>query len=141
MTIKAIIFDLGGVLILKNKKTLGGRYQAVNIPLTNFLKKIKKKYKLYSLTNIDENYHTINKKRGIYKVFRKVYASYEMGVEKPDKGMFLEVLKENSLMSEETIMVDDKKKHLYAAKKMGMKTIQFKNNKQLFKQLKELGVK
>jgi len=135
--VKSLIFDLGGVLILKNKRTPGGRYQLVNRSLMRFLKKIKHKYKLYSLTNIDESHHNLNKKRGIYNAFKKVYASCEVGTEKPDKKMFLAVLKENSLIPEETLMVDDKEEHLEVAKNLGIKTILFKNNKQLFKQLKQ----
>ena len=141
MVIKSLIFDLGNVLIIKNQRTPKGRYQAVNLPLKKFLKKITKRYKLYSLTNIDENYDKINKKRGIYKIFRKVYSSHEIGIEKPNKGAFLPVLKENSLKPEETLMVDDKEEHLKTAKNLRMKTLLFKNNRQLFKDLEVLGIK
>jgi len=139
--IKSLIFDLGNVLIIKNKRTPGLRYQAVNLPLYRFLKKIAKKYKLYSLTNIDETYHKINTNRGIYKIFRKVYTSFETGIEKPDKKAFLMVLKDNSLNPGETLMVDDNSEHLKIAKKLGMKVILFKNNKGFFRELKNKGIK
>lgn len=134
--IKAVIFDVGGVVIIKNKKTSRG-YQALNKSLLKFLRKISKNYKIYVLTNIDVNLHKINKKRGIYKNFKQVYVSCEMSIEKPNKKMFLAVLKENPLKPIEILVVDDKEEHLRVAKKLGMKTILFKDNKQFFEDIKK----
>lgn len=138
--IKTIIVDLGGVLVLKDKKTKEG-YQKYNRYLLNFLEKIKEKYTLYILTNIDEGLHKLNAERGLYNLFKKVYASCDLGIEKPDKEIFLKIIKDNSLKSEETLFVDDKEEHIDVAKNLRMNTILFKNNKQVSKQLFELGIK
>lgn len=136
MKIKAIIFDLGGVVILKDKKTSKG-YQAINRPLTKFIRKISNQCRIYSLTNIDNNYNNLNKKRGLYRLFKKVYASNEMGIEKPDKKVFLTVLKDIALKPEQVLMVDDGPKHISVAKKLGMNTIIFKNNAQFFEEIQK----
>src|SRR3989344_500849 len=132
--IESLIFDIGVVLVFKNSQI--PKKQKVNTILIKFLEKIKRKYALYSLSNIDEECYKETKRKGIYKVFKKNYRSYLTGIEKPDKKAFLMVLKEEELNPEQTIFVDDKQKNLDAAKKLGMKTVIFKNNSQFFKDLK-----
>lgn len=139
MVIKSIIFDIGGVVVRKN--SLVAKEQKANMILIKFLTKIKKSYSLYSLSNIDEEHHNENKRKKIYRVFKKSYSSYLTGAEKPEGKAFQMVLKENNLKPEETLFVDDKPLCIKAAKKLGMKTVLFKTNKQLFKQLFGIGVK
>lgn len=139
MVIKSIIFDIGGVVVFKNSPV--AKEQKANRVLIRFLEKIKKRYVLYSLSNIDKEHHKENKRKKIYEVFKKSYSSYLTGIEKPEKKAFQMVLKENNLKPEETLLVDDKPSCIRAAKKVGMKTLLFKTNKQLFKQLFEMGVK
>ena len=136
--IKAIIFDIGGVVVFKNSEI--ARNQKTNTVLIKFLEKIKRKYALYSLSNIDEEFHKETKRKGIYKVFKKNYPSYLTGIKKPSKKAFLIVLKENHLNPKEIIFVDDKQDNINTAKKLGMKIILFKNNKQLVSDLKKFGV-
>src|SRR3989344_5903763 len=136
--IESLIFDIGVVLVFKNSQI--PKKQKVNTILIKFLEKIKRKYALYSLSNIDEECYKETKRKGIYKVFKKSYSSYLTGVEKPDKRALLMVLKENNLNPKETLFVDDKQKNLDAAEELGMKTVIFKNNTQFFRDLKKLEI-
>jgi len=137
--IKALIFDIGGVVVFKNSQV--ARKQKTNKALIKFLEKISKRYGLYSVSNIDEEFHKENKRKGIYKIFNKNYSSHLTGFEKPDKRAFLMVLKENKLNSEETLLVDDNQDNIDTAEKLGMKTILFKDNILLFRKLKTIGIK
>jgi len=137
--IKSLIFDIGGVLVFKNSQV--PKKQKVNTLLTKFLEKIKRKYTLYSLSNIDEEFHKETKRKGIYKVFKKNYSSYLTGIEKPNKKAFSMVLKENKLNLKQTLFVDDKQDNINVAEKLGIKSILFKDNAQFFRDLKKLGIK
>ncbi len=76
-----------------------------------------------------------------YENFDALQISCDDGLRKPDKKAFEFVLKKLKAEPEESIFIDDKQNNLDAAKELGMKTILFKNNRQLIKDLKNFGVK
>ena len=117
------------------------KHQWVNSKLLTFLKKIKKRYQLFCLTNTNDLHFELNAKQGLFKDFTKVYASSKLKVIKPDKRAFLVVLKDNNLNPEEALFIDDGQENLNVAKKLGMKTLIFKNNKQFFNGLKKFNIK
>lgn len=98
----------------------------------SFLKKLKKDYRIFLLSNTNElHIQHIKDTAGpfLYKQFtrqfEKIYYSHEAGMRKPDKEIFELVLKENNLKPEETFYIDDGKKHIKTAKSMGIKTWHF----------------
>jgi len=128
-------------LILRDYEKGYKKYQWLNSRLLIFLKKIKKKYQLFALTNTNDLHFELNTKQGLFKDFKKVYASSKIKVQKPDKRAFLAVLKDNHLNPEEVLFVDDQRQNLDVARKLGMNTLIFKNNKKFFKDLKKFGIK
>jgi len=68
--IKALIFDVGGVVVFKNSEVV--RNQKANTVLIKFLEKIKRKYALYSLSNIDEECYKETKRKESTKFSRKI---------------------------------------------------------------------
>ena len=54
----------------------------------------------------------------------KCYCSYEVGKIKPDPDFFQYVLKQENLIAEETLFVDDNEKNVAVARSFGMKTLQ-----------------
>lgn len=115
--------------------------QMLNHRLLKFLKKIKKRYQLFCLTNTNDTHFELNIKQQLFRDFKKVYASSKIKVAKPNKRAFLVVLRDNSLNPREVLFIDDNLKNLAAARKLGMKTLFFKNNKQFFRDIKKYKIK
>jgi epoxide hydrolase-like predicted phosphatase len=95
------------------------------------LKELRKKYSLFLLSNTSSiHISQVNKileaTTGITnldKLFDKVYLSYEMGLMKPDPEIYLRVLKEQNILAEETLFLDDNADNIAAASKLGIDTI------------------
>ncbi len=75
------------------------------------------------------------------KKFDVVVVSCDMGVRKPDPKIYKIVLKKLNLPASQTLFIDNQEWNLVPAQKLGMKTILFKDNKQLFKDFERNGVK
>jgi putative hydrolase of the HAD superfamily len=59
--------------------------------------------------------------------FDRIYASFELGLTKPDIRIFEHVLKDNVFLPSETLFVDDGEKNVIAGKSLGMKVLQPRN--------------
>lgn len=70
-----------------------------------------------------------------HKLFDKIVYSYEVGVSKPNKDIFLSLLKKLKVKPEQCLYIDDYIKNIDAAKELGMETIQFISARDLKKQL------
>lgn len=73
--------------------------------------------------------------------FDQVVISCDVGVRKPNPEIYKLTLKKLRFQAKNCLFIDNQSWNLTPAKKLGMKTILFKTNKQLFKQLEKLGVK
>jgi putative hydrolase of the HAD superfamily len=95
------------------------------------LDKLKKKYRIFLLSNTNEihfaafsAYMKCKFKRDIFfEVFEKAYVSHEMKMRKPDAEIFEFVVRENNLLKEETLFIDDSIQHIEGAKKAGLNAI------------------
>ncbi|MFH0954764.1 MAG: HAD family phosphatase [Candidatus Micrarchaeota archaeon] len=112
----------------------------VNEGLLEIAKKLKKKYKVALLSNLNDFHAEITKERGLFEPFDPCLLSCEVGLAKPDPKIFELVLKKMKLLANECVFVDDRERHLKPAKEMGFQTILFKNNEQLVNDLQKLGV-
>jgi len=113
----------------------------LNKQLFKLLAKLKQKYLLLCLTDVQKiNFNSLQEK-GVYKLFRRVYASCNTGIKKPDKRIFKLILRNHKLIPKNCIFVDNMPENILVAKKLGMKAVLFKNNKQLVQDLKNLGIK
>jgi len=72
-----------------------------------------------------------------YKTFNSIIISCEVKVRKPNPKIYKIFLKKIKLKPEEVLFIDNRSWNLVPAKKIGIKTILFLNNKLLKKQLKE----
>jgi epoxide hydrolase-like predicted phosphatase len=109
------------------------------IKIVNQLKKAG--YKVALLSNIIKPHMNYEKIRGEFKYFSPVILSCEVGLWKPETKIYKLTLKKLRLKAEECVFVDNREIHLEPAKKLGMKTILFKNSKQLKKDLRKFGLK
>ncbi|MFH8080496.1 MAG: HAD family phosphatase [Candidatus Aenigmatarchaeota archaeon] len=110
-------------------------------PVINIIKNLKKNYKLGLLTNNNAWLEEINKKYDFYKYFDVVINSCDVGISKPNKEIYIMMLERINAKPKECIFIDDKKKNVEAAIKLGINGIVYKNPKQLLLDLKKLGVK
>lgn len=66
-----------------------------------------------------------------HKLFDKIVYSYAVGVSKPNKDIFLSLLKKLRVKPQECLFIDDYIKNIETAKELGMETIQFTSAKDL----------
>ena len=112
-----------------------------NKPMLKLLSKLKD-YDLGLISNIDKGHKNyLLKKYNLKENFKAMIFSCDIGIRKPSSKIYQTALNKLGARPAETIFIDDIEKNLIKAKKLGMHTILFKTNKQLFKQLKQLGVK
>ena len=102
------------------------------------LKKLKKKYKLFLLSNtniihIEAFKKEIGKKKydEFYNLFNKVYYSHEINVRKPSKNAFNMVIKQNKLVINRVLFIDDSLQHITGAKKTGINTFHINGEKDI----------
>ncbi|MFC2143723.1 HAD family hydrolase [Candidatus Aenigmatarchaeota archaeon] len=115
----------------------------VNQDVINLIKKLKvNKYKLCVLSNTIQSHVDTNRKRGIYEMFDiEIFScAPEIGILKPDIKIFEICLKKIESPAKECVFVDDLEENLIPAKKLGIKTILFKDIDQLKEDLIKLGV-
>jgi len=74
------------------------------------------------------------------KKFDTVVVSCDVGIRKPNPKIYRLTLKKLKVRPKEAIFVDNQLWNIKPAKKLGIKTILFKNNNQCLKELKKLGV-
>lgn len=76
-----------------------------------------------------------------HKLFHKAVYSYMVGLSKPNKDIFLVLLKELKVKSEECLYIDDYIKNIDAAKELGfINVIQFTSVKDLRKKLQQMKI-
>lgn len=112
----------------------------INEKLLSFIKKLKKKYKVAAISNAFDLHVGLSVNKDLYSHFSPLIFSCNVCMMKPDKDIFRLALKKLSLPANKCVFVDDRKEHFNTAKSLGLKPILFKNNKQVFKDLKKLGV-
>jgi len=77
----------------------------------------------------------------LYKKFDEVVVSCDVGVRKPNPKIYKILLKKLKLPAKKCLFIDNQEWNIKPAKKIGMKTILFKDNIQLFKELEKRGIK
>jgi putative hydrolase of the HAD superfamily len=99
-----------------------------------FILELRKHYKVYLLSNTNpvvmewaRTSEFSTEGQPITDYFDKIYASYEIGVTKPDKRIFEYMITDSHLLPSETLFVDDGEKNVEIGRSMGMLTYQPKN--------------
>lgn len=77
----------------------------------------------------------------LYKKFDEVVVSCDIGMRKPNPKMYKLLLRKLKIGPKHVLFIDNQGWNIKPAKKLGMKTILYKNNKQLFKWLDKRGIK
>jgi len=91
--------------------------------------------------NYKDNIEALNKKFNIRKYFDVMVFSYEVKVMKPDKKIYLELIKRLDCKPNEVVIIDDKKDFVNSANNLGIQAFFYEGFGKFIEKLKELGVK
>lgn len=103
------------------------------------LKELKNHYRIFLLSNTNIiHYQKYNddllKKYGVPDIamfFEKAYFSFKLGLRKPGKEIFELAIKDNELIPEETLFIDDCEPNLVEPEKLGIKTFHLKSGTEI----------
>ncbi len=112
-----------------------------NMKLYRFALKLKKKgYKVGIISDIWYIAKDVFFYKDYYDHFDCVLASCDVGSRKSNKKIFQVAAKKLELSPKEIIFTDNNSWNLTAPKKLGIKTILFKNNNHFIESIKKLGI-
>ena len=119
-----------------------GRVRKINPEVASFIKKVRDAgYKTAVCSNnYKDNIDFLKKKFKLVRFFDIMVFSYEVGVLKPDKKIFQELIKRSLVKPNEIIYSDDKEINLKEARKLGIHTFHFQNFGQFKSELNNLGL-
>ena len=112
-----------------------------NHEMNDLLKKLKKRYPLYLISNTNDlHFEYVCKEFPIAHHFTRCFPSHVVGHRKPDQAMFEHVLSEIKLRPEEAVFIDDVAEFVESARRLGIHGIQFTSRTALEGELKKIGV-
>ncbi len=98
----------------------------------------KKKKQGYKIAILSDQWYLSKKAlvlKDFYNKFDATIVSCDVGVRKPNPGIYKLTLKKLRLSAKETIFIDNQEWNIKPAEKLGMKTVLFKNNKQAIREI------
>jgi len=125
---------------LENARDCGNLLKT-NKQIMSLVKKLKKNYKLISVSNTNELFASLKIEKKQYSSFHLSILSYKIKSLRPEMKTYREILLRLKLKGEECLYIDSKEKMLVPARKLEMKAILYKNNSQLLRDLKKNGIK
>lgn len=124
--IKVILFDCFGVLV---GSSLEAFYDTpVNTPLIEFIRDtLKPKYRIGMLSNAADNWLDELFSADDQALFEHAVLSYQVGLAKPDPGIYNAAVERFGVEPEQCLFVDDKERNCDAARGVGMQALTYKN--------------
>jgi putative hydrolase of the HAD superfamily len=113
-----------------------------NKPMAALLCALKKRHKLHLISNINKLHYDYIAARFArsMRLFDKVYLSCEAGVRKPHVDIYRKAILGANAKPQEVIYIDDRADLIKEARKLGFKSVVFKNVGDLKKQLRKIKV-
>ncbi|MDP1694808.1 MAG: HAD-IA family hydrolase [Candidatus Woesearchaeota archaeon] len=109
-------------------KKLYFKHKILNKELIQIIKKLKKNYLLFGFTDIKKHHYESNLEGGLYKDFKKVFTSFELGMLKAD-GLAFDILRKElanyNLKPEDCLFIDDHLPNIENARQRGFKIIHY----------------
>jgi len=119
---------------------LGGPIQKTVDILTEI--NLMSEYRLFGLTNWSaETFPVALERYAFLQYFEGIVVSGQEQMKKPDPKIYQLILDRYSIVPEETIFIDDNKRNIDAALKMGIDAIHFTSADNLLDQLKERNIR
>jgi 2-haloacid dehalogenase len=95
----------------------------------------------YALTNMEAETYPLRLERfDFLRWFEGTVVSAHEGIAKPDREIFERLLARFELAPDRTLMIDDSARNIQAARRLGMRTVQFESPEQLRGRLEEEGL-
>lgn len=115
--------------------------EQINWDLLDYVKQLKKRYKVHMLTNrIDLDNDSDKLTNELYSRFENVFVSHKEKLRKPDTKAFLNAIAKMGADPEECVFVDDLQQNVTVANELGIKGVLFTNLKTLKMDFKKLGI-
>ena len=150
MAIRALIFDLGGVLLefdwgkYREDQSREGPipplwsvYEHLNPALIQFLVLMRPRYKLATICNGGAR-EAMNRKFRLQELVDLMVFDEEEGMAKPDARIYLRTLQRLGVQPEEAVFVDDKLENVEAARQLGMQGIHFQRAEQALAEIQQM---
>lgn len=119
------------------EEMLGGLFEE-NVRVLHLL---KEKYPIYGLTNWSaETITTAYRKYDFFEHLKGIVVSGDEKLIKPDPKLYQVLLDRYNLKANESLFIDDNIHNIESAHKMGFHTIHFREDTDLEKEIKEMGV-
>jgi len=110
---------------------------SVDVSTEHLIYQLKQNFRIICGTNtIKEHWEYLNQ-GGYYTIFDKVYASHIIHAAKPRKIFYEIILKNEMVLPEEAVFIDDTKKNVDAALELGLHGFLFKDATTFIKELKK----
>lgn len=114
---------------------------ATNRAVYSLANNLRAHYQVALLSNINVLHHEYLKQYfPVFNVFHRVFTSYEMGMIKPEKGIYKKVLEELEAEPENVFYTDDRQELVDSARSLGINSFLFTNVEQLRRDLTSVGV-
>ena len=110
----------------------------LNKEVIDLIKKLRKKFKVVCLTDTNHLHFEAHQEQGILDLFDEKFGSHQIGLRKKDPKTFEIILKKLKINPEQLLFIDNNLRNIENAKSFGINIIQFKDNKQLIRELKKL---
>ncbi|MDD4251376.1 MAG: hypothetical protein PHX27_04260 [Candidatus ainarchaeum sp.] len=111
----------------------------LNRDLIGKIKEIRKKYIVGAIANMFDSTAQYHQRQKLFLFFKPNLAiSCRKGSIKSGESLFANLLTTMHVKGNECLFIDDNVDNFVFAKEFGIQTLQFKDNKQLFKDLKKL---
>lgn len=106
-----------------------------NAELYVLAEKLSGNYTVYCLSNSNFLQGKAYRKQKLYMPFRQVFLSHEIHRVKPFPRAFKYFLAQTSLAAKECLFIDNELRNAMAAKLLGFRTVRFRDNAQLVREL------
>jgi len=113
------------------------RFQ-LNKPFVRFVAELKNDYKTAILSNAgDQTRKVMEDRYHLHEIVDDIIISAEEGVVKPDPNIYQIAMERLNASPETLLLLDDMSENVLAARKFGMKAVQFINTKQAIRSVRD----
>jgi len=120
----------------------GDMFQLETLLPDELFKELARNYRLLLLSNTNDiHFRFIRERYPVLRHFDDFVLSYEVGVMKPDAGIYAEAVRRAGAAAAECFFVDDKQVNVDAARKAGIDAVRFQGRETFERQLRERGIR
>ena len=88
--------------------------------VVGIIQSLKKSFNVACLTNTEMEIRNICKETGLFDYFQKSFLSVELKMQKPDREIYLEVVRSLGCLPGNIVFIDDKRENVEAANEIGI---------------------